>query len=116
MNIEQAKKLWNGQKVLWGTHTRPGVIVNPEEDGLYIDWGDGCGLEYHEYDEMENITLLKPTVHGPVDGNIFAVMAAASQALKRAGLDAAKMQERVMSSRSYEEALGVCMEYVEFEL
>ena len=58
----------------------------------------------------------KPTVLGPVNGNIFAVMAAASRALKKAGLDTAEMQERVTSSGSYDEALGICMEYVDFDL
>jgi len=60
----------------------------------------------------------KPTVHGPVDGNIFAVMAATSRALKRAGLrdKVAEMQKKVTSSGSYSEALGVCMDYVDFDL
>jgi len=62
--------------------------------------------------------MSKPIVKGPVDGNIFAVMGAVSRALKDAGQrdKVAEMQERVTSSRSYEEALRVCVEYVEFDL
>lgn len=62
----------------------------------------------------------KPVVKGPVDANIFAVMGAASRALKRAGLadKAEEMRSRVWSTKSYEDALGVIVieEYVEFDL
>lgn len=60
----------------------------------------------------------KPVVEGPVDGNIFAVMGAASKALKRAGQEdeGKKMRDRVTSSKSYDEALSVILEYVDFNL
>ena len=49
------------------------------------------------------------------DGNIFNIMGAASKTLKRSGMseDAREMCSRVTSSGSYEEALGIIMEYVE---
>ena len=49
------------------------------------------------------------------DGNIFAVTARARRALIETGMDeeARKMSERVMESHSYDEALGVIMEYVD---
>jgi hypothetical protein len=49
------------------------------------------------------------------DGNIFSVLGIASRTLKHVGLrdEAAAMSERVMSSESYDEALGIIMEYVE---
>lgn len=60
----------------------------------------------------------KPVVTGPVDGNVFSVMGAASRALKRAGLAdrATEMSNRVRSSGSYDEALSIIMEYVDFDL
>ncbi len=49
------------------------------------------------------------------DGNIFNIMAAASNTLKRSNLaaESKEMCSRVTSSGSYEEALGIIMEYVE---
>lgn len=49
------------------------------------------------------------------DGNIFNIMGVASKTMKRSGMseDAMEMRSRVTSSKSYEEALGVIMEYVE---
>ena len=60
----------------------------------------------------------KPVVEGPVDGNIFAVMGAASKALRRAGQEdeGKKMCDRVTSSGSYDEALSIILEYVDFNL
>ena len=48
------------------------------------------------------------------DGNIFNLVGIASHTLKRCGLaeQAKEMSSRVMSSSSYEEALGVIGEYV----
>lgn len=62
---------------------------------------------------------MKPVVaidmDGP-DGNIFAVMGAAARALRKANLSGEKeMQNRVMSSGSYEEALNIIEEYVELD-
>ena len=52
------------------------------------------------------------------DGNICAIMGRASGLLKENGQDAeaTEMIERVTSSGSYEEALGIISEYVETEL
>lgn len=60
----------------------------------------------------------KVVVRGPLDGNIFAIIAAASRELKRAGRfeDSAKMVEEATSSGSYHEALGKIMDYVDIEL
>ena len=62
--------------------------------------------------------MTKPVVTGPVDGNIFVVMGAVSRALKDAGQrnKVSEMQNRVMSSSSYDEALCICMEYADFDL
>ena len=51
------------------------------------------------------------------DGNIFNLLGIASRALKQNGMaDKAKeMQERVTSSGSYYEALGIITEYVDDE-
>lgn len=60
----------------------------------------------------------KPVVKGPVDGNIFAIMGAASQVLKRAGMkkEAVEMLEKVTQAHSYDQALAIIQEYVEFDL
>lgn len=52
------------------------------------------------------------------DGNIYSIMGRASGLLKENGQDAeaTEMIERVTSSGSYEEALGIISEYVETEL
>lgn len=49
------------------------------------------------------------------DGNIFNIIGVASKTLKRSGMseDAREMRSRVTSSGSYEEALGIIMEYIE---
>jgi hypothetical protein len=60
----------------------------------------------------------KPTVDmTTVDGNIFSVFAAASKVLTRAGLreQADEMKRRLPECGSYDEALQLAMEYVEFE-
>ena len=51
------------------------------------------------------------------DGNIFNLMGIASRTLKRAGLreEAEEMIDRIQNSRSYHEALGIIMEYLEVE-
>ena len=51
------------------------------------------------------------------DGNIFAVVGRCKQALKDAGqLDQAEeMMQRAFKSTSYDEALGICQEYIEAE-
>ena len=49
------------------------------------------------------------------NGNIFNILGIASVTLKRNGMadEAKEMYSRVTSSGSYEEALGIIMEYVE---
>lgn len=49
------------------------------------------------------------------DGNIFNIMGTASKTLKHNGMteESKEMCSRVTSSGSYEEALGIIMEYVE---
>lgn len=49
------------------------------------------------------------------DGNIFNIMGLASKTLKRSNMaeEANEMYRRVTSSGSYEEALGIIIEYVE---
>ncbi|NCD03970.1 MAG: hypothetical protein EOM00_13455 [Clostridia bacterium] len=51
------------------------------------------------------------------DGNIFNLMGIARRTLKEAGLDeeATEMAERIMKSKSYDEALQIIMDYVEVE-
>jgi hypothetical protein len=51
------------------------------------------------------------------DGNIFAVLGAASNVLRKAGVKKEKiedMRERVFNSESYNEALAIIGEYVEY--
>ena len=54
------------------------------------------------------------------NGNIFNLMAVASQALRQNGMtaEAKELQNRIMGRdcHSYEEALGIISEYVETEL
>jgi len=74
----------------------------------------------------------KPRIYGPVDGNIFAVMAVARKAIRgdmrqvdegvklaltreANEMIANEMVKRVTSSRSYEEALAIITEYVDFD-
>lgn len=60
---------------------------------------------------------MKPTMTiAGQDGNIFAVMGTASRLLKAANQhdQAKEMTERVFASGSYQEALGIIGEYVEY--
>lgn len=49
------------------------------------------------------------------DGNVFALVEKCSKALKRAGYPdkATEMTEKIFSSKSYDEALSIMMEYVD---
>jgi len=60
----------------------------------------------------------KPVVQGPVDGNAFAIIAAARKTLKDAGEkdQVIEMQHRAFAVGSYDELLRIVMEYVEFDL
>lgn len=58
----------------------------------------------------------KPPVIGHIDGNIFAVLAAATIVLRREGKRdyLAEMKDRVMTeATSYSDALAIIQEYVE---
>lgn len=46
------------------------------------------------------------------DGNIYNLVGIASNTLRHNGVDPKEMQNKVFNSNSYEEALGVIMEYV----
>ena len=63
-------------------------------------------------------TKEKPTVKGPINGNIFAVMGACTRVLQRAGQaeEATKLTEEVMNAESYNQALVICAKYVNFNL
>ena len=60
----------------------------------------------------------KPVVTGPVDGNIFCVMNACTKALKNAGMkkQADELVKKIIDCESYDKALGVCMQYVHFDI
>jgi len=62
---------------------------------------------------------MKPRLKvGGQDGNIFAVLSSATKVLKQAGLQhqVQEMQERVFNSGSYNEALAIISDYVDWEL
>ncbi len=52
------------------------------------------------------------------DGNIYFILGRASRLLKEHGMEvqSKEMWDRVLSSKSYEEALSIISEYVETEL
>lgn len=52
------------------------------------------------------------------DGNIFAVLGAARKVLKKEGLkdQAEEMTKKVMNSGSYNEALAIISDYIDWEL
>lgn len=58
----------------------------------------------------------KPVVKGRVDGNIFAVVGAAANAMRKAGQadKVDEMRKKVMASDSYHAALSAITEYVDF--
>ena len=60
----------------------------------------------------------KPVVKGPIDGNAFAVLAAVTRALRKAGRGPeviAEYREKATGG-DYNHLLAVSMEYVEFDL
>jgi hypothetical protein len=63
------------------------------------------------------MTPEKPIVHGPLDGNAFAVLAAVRQALRDAG-QADRLEEytRRATAGDYHHLLAVSQEYVTFDL
>lgn len=62
----------------------------------------------------ENFIKPKSPIIG-ADGNIFNLIGIASKSLKKEGYyeEANEMSKRVMRSNSYEEALGIIMEYID---
>lgn len=62
--------------------------------------------------------LPKPIVYGKVNGNVFAVIAAASEAMKKGHMSwrGKEMVRRALAAKSYDHALSVLQEYVQFEL
>ncbi len=64
-------------------------------------------------------TSNKPLAKKPVDGNIFNIAGAAKTAMKKAGVEQTaitEMSERMFKSKSYEEAIAIIIEYVDFDL
>jgi len=51
------------------------------------------------------------------DGNIFLILGKCTKELKRNGLikEAKELTEKIFKASSYDEALQICMEYVEIE-
>lgn len=61
--------------------------------------------------------LQKPVMNvSQLDGNIFAVVGRVKETLRRAGQrnESNEVVDRVFKSKSYEDALAICMEYVVF--
>ncbi len=87
---------------------------------LHLWQSDDFKLEFVNAEDYE---VEKPKVTKPrckligEDGNIFNLIGIAARTLRKAGLadKATEMSEKVMQSKSYEEALSVIMEYVEVE-
>lgn len=50
-----------------------------------------------------------------VDGNVFAIIGTVSKCLRRAGMSekAKEFQARAMASKSYDDVLVLCFEYVD---
>lgn len=75
-------------------------------------------------DEGTNDAGPPPAAPGPrkpacrlvgTDGNVFAIIGTVRRALRRAGMDgrATEFVQRAFASRSYDEVLGLCHEYVD---
>jgi len=49
------------------------------------------------------------------DGNVFGIIGNVSKTLKKAGMkdEAAEFQQKAFGAGSYDEVLGLCMEYVD---
>lgn len=65
---------------------------------------------------MEKIDEKKPKVKlVGTDGNVFSIIGKVSGALKRAGMEeqAKEFTKKAFTSKSYDEVLGLCFEYVE---
>ena len=110
-------KLDIGKLAMWQLETRENFGSTWLSDYVPNNLG-GFIEEQSENHEMEGKMQENKRPKCPIigaDGNIFNIMGAASKTLKRSGMseDAREMCSRVTSSGSYEEALGIIMEYVE---
>ena len=110
-------KLDIGKLAMWRLETRENFGSTWLSDYVPNNLG-GFIEEQSENHEMEGKMQENKRPKCPIigaDGNIFNIMGAASKTLKRSGMseDAREMCSRVTSSGSYEEALGIIMEYVE---
>lgn len=106
-----------GKLAMWRLETRENFGSTWLSDYVPNNLG-GFIEEQSENHEMEGKMQENKRPKCPIigaDGNIFNIMGAASKTLKRSGMseDAREMCSRVTSSGSYEEALGIIMEYVE---
>ena len=102
-----------GKLAIWRLETRENFGSTWLSDYVPNHLG-GFIEEQIEDSEMQENKRPKCPIIG-ADGNIFNIMGVASKTLKRSGMseDAREMRSRVTSSGSYEEALGIIMEYVE---
>ena len=110
-------KLDIGKLAMWRLETRENFGSTWLSDYVPNNLG-GFIEEQSENHEMEGKMQENKRPKCPIigaDGNIFNIMGAASKTLKRSGMseDAREMCSRVTSSGSYEEALGIIMEYGE---
>lgn len=58
------------------------------------------------------------TLRGPIDSNVFAIIGATSNTLKRAGFrpEAKEFTEKALKCASYHDVLALAQEYVEFDV
>ena len=95
------------------------ICIDYENHELYLSFWSDKDWEIRLLEEGEE--LIKEAPKKPIckligeDGNIFNLLAIARRSLLRAGLkqEAEEMVDRVTSSNSYGEALGIIGEYVE---
>lgn len=82
------------------------------------DWMDGWREAEKEYQKQLEGDSMKPTVKliGE-DGNVFNIIGRVLKALRENGLhdEAKELTDRVIRAGNYDEALVICMEYVEVE-
>ncbi len=74
-------------------------------------------MEHLEF-QIRQVIVMKPKCKlTGKDANIFNLMGIASNALKKAGLkeEAKEMKDKIMDSKSYDEALRIIMDYVDAE-
>jgi len=64
------------------------------------------------------VKIPRPTVYGKVNGNVFAIIAAARETLNKAHMSwrGKEMVRRALAAKSYDHALSILQEYVQFEL